>query len=113
MEWMIWMRALCLVPLVAVAMLAVLLSFWSQYAYWLHVRIREKNGTRIAISLPLPIVIIQFALRFAGRYVGEENAANLFTASELLTALGEQDEPLCKVTAVDDDDGDQVQVYIG
>ncbi len=118
--WSVWQTAsglgaffgvLCLVPLVALALLAVLLSFWSQYAYWLHVRIREKKGTRIAISLPLPIIIIQFVLRFAGRYVGEDNAANLFTASELLAALGEQDEPL--YIAVDDDDGDQVQVYIG
>jgi len=102
---------LCLTPLTVLALLAVLLSFWSQFAYWLHLRVREKDGTRIAISLPLPIVIIQLVLRFAGRFVGEHQAANLSTASELLTALGEQDEPL--YIAVDDDDGDQVQIYIG
>ena len=102
---------LCLTPLTVLALLAVLLSFWSQFAYWLHLRVREKDGTRIAISLPLPIVIIQLVLRFAGRFVGDHQAANLSTASELLTALGEQDEPL--YIAVDDDDGDQVQIYIG
>jgi hypothetical protein len=75
------------------------------------VRVREKDGTRIAISLPLPLILIRFALRIAGRYVGQKEAANLFRASELLAAMGEQDEPL--YIAVDDDDGDQVQVYIG
>jgi hypothetical protein len=102
---------LCLTPLFVLAFIAVLLSFWSQYAYWLHVRVREKGGTRIAISLPLPLILIRFALRIAGRYVGENKAANLFTASELLAAMGAQDEPL--YIAVDDDDGDQVQIYIG
>jgi hypothetical protein len=105
------MGMLCLTPLTVLALLAVLLSFWSQFAYWFHLRVQEKDGTRIAISLPLPIIIIQLVLRFAGRFVGEHQAANLFAASELLAALGEQDEPL--YIAVDDDDGDQVQIYIG
>lgn len=102
---------LCLTPLFVLAFVAVLLSFWSRFAYWLHVRVREKDGKRIAISLPLPLALIQFVLRIAGRRVDEKKAANLFTASELLEAMGEQDEPL--YIAVDDDDGDQVQIYIG
>lgn len=102
---------LCLTPLFFLAFVAVLLSFWSQYAYWLHVRVREKDGGRIAISLPMPLILIQFVLRLAGRYVSEKQAANLFTATELLAAMGEQDEPL--YISVDDDDGDQVQIYIG
>jgi len=109
--WANFFGLLCLGPLFSLAFLGLILAFWSRFAYWLHVRVREKKGRRIAISLPLPMILIKLVLRFAGRYVGEKQAANLSTASELLSALDEQGDPL--FISVDDDDGDQVQVYIG
>lgn len=99
-----------------VAVLAVVIAYWSRTATWVHVRVREAEGKRIAISLPIPIRLAGWLLPLARRFVDEEEAAHLDAAAEFLAAM--QDEmrqpgasPL--VVDVSDDDGDQVQVYIG
>jgi hypothetical protein len=118
--WAVWQMTagtalffglLCLAPFLAGSLVAALLSFWSRYAYWLHVRVQEKKGKRIAISLPIPLALLRPILRLAGRYAGPKQANNLAMAAELLAAIGAESDPL--YISVDDDDGDQVRVYIG
>lgn len=120
MIWAVWQMAagaplflglLCLLPLLTGALLATLLSFWSRYAYWLHIRVREKEGKRIAISFPIPLLLLRPILRFASRYTGPKQADNLAMAADMLAAIGAEDEPL--YISVDDEDGDRVQIYIG
>jgi hypothetical protein len=108
-----WLGFLCLGPVVALALLATIVTFWSRWAYWLHLRIKEKRGRRIAISLPLPLAMMRLILRFAGRYTGEDKSHNLSMMSALIDTLkdGGHSDPL--MLSVDDDDGDQVQIYIG
>jgi hypothetical protein len=45
------------------------------------------------------------------RYAGPKQADNLAMAVELLAAIGAESEPL--YISVDEDDGDQVRVYVG
>jgi hypothetical protein len=103
----------CLAPLFGLALLATLLTLWSRWAYWLHIRVREKKGTRIAISLPVPLRAVGSVLRFAGRRTGKAPVGNLASMSALLDSLQEtpKGEPL--MIAVDDEDGDQVRIFIG
>jgi hypothetical protein len=103
----------CLVPLVGLALAATLLTLWSRWAYWLHIRVHEKRGKRIAISLPVPLRLMGFVLRFAGNRTGHSQTGNLAAAATLLEGLQEapKGEPL--MIAVDDEDGDQVRIFIG
>ena len=98
------------------AFLAVVLAFFSRRAAWLHVRVKEKDGRNINISLPLPLRLAQWGIRIADRFVDEQTQGHLFMASQFITAAQEtmrepDAEPL--MIDVDDDDGDHVQVYIG
>ncbi len=93
-----------------------LLAWWSRRAPWLHVRVREHGGRRIAISLPLPLQLANWGVRFARGWVDTNTQSQLDVAESFLEAAqaGWRDgstEPL--VVHVDDEDGDQVQVYIG
>jgi hypothetical protein len=103
----------CLAPLVGLALATTLLTLWSRWAYWLHIRVREKRGKRIAISLPVPLRLMGFILRFAGHRTGPGRTGNLAAAATLLESLQEapKGEPL--MIAVDDEDGDQVRIFIG
>jgi hypothetical protein len=103
----------CLAPFFGVALVATLLTLWSRWAYWIHIRVREKRGKRIAISMPVPLRLMGLILRFAGRHTGKGTPGNLASASALLESLQEtpKGEPL--MIAVDDEDGDQVRIFIG
>jgi hypothetical protein len=47
------------------AFLATLLAFFSRTAAWLHVRVKEKEGRRIAISFPLPLGLVGWGIKIA------------------------------------------------
>lgn len=100
-----------------VAALVVILAWLSQWAAWVHVRIHEQDGTRFAISLPLPLKLIQPLQGLVGavtqRFAGRETAANVDTALGMLAALGELPGGQPLSFEVDDEDGDHIQVYIG
>lgn len=97
------------------AFIATALTLWMTTVPWLHVRIRERDGKRIAISLPLPLTLVGWGLRLAHRYVDDEMAAHLDIAAELVRTTkdatsGRGVEPI--VIDVDDHD-ERVQVTIG
>ena len=96
--------------------IGVLVLGWnSRTGPWLHLRIQQKPGESpemIRISLPLPIRFTAWVLRTFGEYITGLKDSGL---DEIILALGDkskQDAPL-SIDVQDDEDGDQVRIYIG
>lgn len=108
---------LCGWTLFAGAVLVIVVGWFSQWSPWLHVRIRERGGSRIAFSLPLPLPLARSGLNAAQavvhRYSGPITAANLATAASLLELMEDMPsgEPL--TIEVDEEDGDHIRIYVG
>ena len=95
---------------------AAVVAFLSRRATWLHVRVREKEGRRIAISMPLPLRLANWGIGIARGFVDDDTRSHLTMASEFIRAAQDtMREPGAAplFIDVDDDDGDQVEVYIG
>jgi len=107
---------ICVWSFFMLAFLATLLAFFSRRATWLHVRVQEKDGHRIAISLPLPLGLAGWGIKVAHGFVDEKTRGQLDMAEAFLAAAKDElkqpgSGPM--TIDVDDDDGDKVQVYIG
>lgn len=103
---------ICVWPILLLAIAGTLLSVWSRYAPWIHVRVQQRSGRRIAISLPVPLGAARWGLRRARRYVPKQQSAQLDAAAALLDGLTPgRGDPL--MIDVDDEDGERVQVFIG
>jgi hypothetical protein len=92
---------------------ATALSAWLLSAPWLHVRIHQREGRTIAISLPVPLTLAGWGVRLARRYVDEQTSQYLDASTEFIRAMRkdrDRSQPL--VVSVDDDD-QRVQVYLG
>jgi hypothetical protein len=88
------------------------LSAWIVNAPWLHLRVHDGSGKRIAISLPLPLGLVEWGVRIAGRYVDAETSTYLDATSEMVRSLRAtgRSQPV----EIGVDEGDQrVQIYIG
>ena len=106
----------CVSSLFVLTFIMTALAFMSRSAPWVHVRIKEKQGRKIAISLPLPMGLAQWGINIARNFVPDAKQANLDMAAEFIRSArhdlrGPDTEPL--MINVDDEDGDQVQVFIG
>lgn len=101
----------CAWPLVLLATAGVFISLWSKSALWVHIRVREKAGRRVNISIPAPLRLIGRFLKFAQRYGPPSQSERLSDAQELLNEFDHTGQPL--IVNVNDEDGDQVQIYIG
>ena len=102
-----------LLLLFLVALFATVVSIWMINAPWLHVRIREGDGRRISISLPIPLLLAQWGIQIARRYVDDQTATYLDTSAEFLDVM-RKDRQHSEPIMIDVDQGDQhVQVYIG
>lgn len=86
------------------------LSWWSQQARWVHVRVKDANGSRVAISLPLPLGLAGWALRVFGRYIPNLEKKVLDELPDILTALDKEKGPT--MVEVNEKDGSRVRVYI-
>jgi len=97
-----------------VAILITLLGWWSRTSPWVHIRIRERAGNRFSLSLPLPPYgFLESILHFSKRFVDKETDQNLDLAISFLSTIKDNpsDEPIS--IDIDDEDGDQVQVFVG
>lgn len=109
--------AFCGWSVFALAALIALIGWFSQWSRWVHVRIREQDGARIAFSLPLPLgligIVTDIASVFVHKFANRETAENLELVTSLLTLMDDEplDEPL--VLDIVDEDGDHVQVFVG
>ena len=91
------------------------LSWRSRIGPWLHVRVRSKSGhglERIGVSLPLPIGLSAWGLRTFGHHIPMLDNTSI---DEVITALDQTaktNSPFY-VLVNDDEDGDEVEVFIG
>jgi hypothetical protein len=94
---------------------AVMALAWStRNLPWLHIRVHQKEGERpqrIAISLPLPLGLISWALRTFKHKIPETGNVNI---DEMVSALKyvSPDAPF-SVDVNEGKDGERVQIYIG
>jgi hypothetical protein len=91
------------------------LGLFSRSSRWIHIRIRQQPGeypSKIALSFPLPIRPMAWFIRVFGRWIPHLNNTGL---DELILALGDSASPENPLyfQVQDDEDGDQVEVYIG
>ena len=104
--WLAWIPFLIGIFVVAV-------SFQTSRSVWLHVRIKQSPGespARIAISLPLPVGLTRWFLRaFGGRIPGLKDQPYQDYA-DILDNLSPE-EPF--YVHVNDEDGEEVEVFIG
>jgi hypothetical protein len=106
----------CVLILFILTFILTALAFMSRSAPWVHVRVKEKSGRKIAISLPLPMGLAQWGINIARNFVPDAERGNLDMAAEFIRSArhdlkGPDTEPF--MINVDDEDGDQVQVFIG
>ena len=107
----IW--TLLLAPVMVISGLAAVLLYFSKDGPWLHVRVREEDGDRFAISLPFPLHLIRGAVRLAQSQVPDpEMVEKLDAAAEFLEAVEAADlqDPM---TIDVRDEGESVQIYLG
>ncbi|HNT53395.1 MAG TPA: hypothetical protein PKG95_01710 [Anaerolineaceae bacterium] len=107
-----WGFFLSWIPLL-LGVLGILL-FWQ--TRWLHLRVRQGQGKRpevIRISLPLPLTAGAWFLRsFSGVLPADLRDKHL---DEMVEGLGKsvsKDDPI-HIYVDDEEDGDQVEIYIG
>ncbi len=107
-----WFACTWLPFMLGVAVMA--LAWGTRSMPWLHLRVSQKEGQRpqrIAISLPLPLGLISWALRtFKHKIPGTGNV----NIDEMVMALKHvtPDAPL-SVDVNEGEDGERVQIYIG
>lgn len=97
------------------AIVAAALALWMMRSPWLHVRIWQNSGKRIAISLPLPFTLTGWIIRWARRFVDEDAAAHLDTAAGFLQVMrDDQSAGDAQPIVIDvDEESERVQVCIG
>jgi hypothetical protein len=96
-----------------VSALGVAVTFWMLRAPWLHVRIEERDGKRIAISLPVPLALADWGLWIARRYVDEQTAQYLDVSSEFIDIMRKDRKNADPIVVDVDEDGQRVQVFLG
>jgi len=93
----------------------MVLGWNSKTGPWIHIRVNQKPGDqpeRIAISLPLPIRFFAWTIRVFGRFIHGLETTGI---DEVILALEKTspDDPPLSIDVSDDDDGNQVKVFIG
>ena len=96
-------------------LLGIVVSWWSQTARWVHVRVHSRNGgttNRVNISMPLPIRLVGWGLRiFGDRIPGlSEHKEVRDSLPALFTELEHNREPIA--VEVNEKDGNEVKIYI-
>lgn len=104
--WLAWIPFLLGIAIIAV-------SYQTSRSVWLHVRIKQKPGEtpqRISISLPIPIKLTSWFFSAFGDKIPGLKDQPIDNFSEILETLSPE-EPF--YVHVDEDDGEEVEVFIG
>lgn len=104
--WLAWIPFLLGIAIAAV-------SFQTNKSVWLHVRVKQKPGEtpqRINISLPLPLSLTRWIFSAFGNRIPGLKDQPVEEYSEILNNLSPE-EPF--YVHVDEDDGEEVEVFIG
>lgn len=105
----------CLSPVILVGMLLTGIGIWSRSSHWIHVRVKERNGHQINISLPFPVQFAGWILTVLGPMIERrvENAdLRGLNLARLVREMGDELSPENPLMVVVDDNDDHVQVYI-
>ncbi|MGD1995134.1 MAG: hypothetical protein PVH62_00020 [Anaerolineae bacterium] len=101
---------ICGWPLFTVGVLVVALAGWMPRAHWLYLNVRQEDGSRVRLALPLPLRVLGWMLRIARPFVPQLEETG---ADEVIEALREELRAGRPVTVEVDEgeDGERVQVY--
>ncbi len=106
----------CLIVPLLLGVLLITLGAASQNSKWLYVNVDRRNAQdwprNITLAFPLPLGLTAWFLRTFGHYIQGLEKTNVDDIIQVLNATGTSDAPLI-VNANDNEDGEQVQVYIG
>ena len=106
----------CLLVPFLFGVLLIALSTGSQNAKWIYVNVDRHNAQdwprNITLGFPLPLGLTAWFLRNFGHYIHGMEKTNVDEIIQVLDATGTSDAPLI-INANDNEDGEQVQVYIG
>lgn len=103
---------LCGWPLLLVGLAGVGIGWWLRKARWLALRVRDRDGRRVALAFPVPLRPLAWALRIAGPFVPQLRGSGI---DEVVVALGQElgSGPPLVVEVSEGRDGEEVQVYLG
>lgn len=101
----------CTVPLLILGTAVVLLAWWARVARWLHLRVRDGDKD-IRISIPLPLRLAAWVLRVIRPWVPQLRET---AVDELIMAMAEEPTRgnILSVEVNDDEDDEEVKIYIG
>lgn len=102
----------CAWPLFALGVLVVVLGWWMRTARWFSLRVREEEGTKITLALPLPLGPAAWLLRIARPFVPQLRETGLDEVLKALQQELEEGQPVI-IDVDDQESGDRVQVFLG
>jgi len=97
-----------------IGVLVMAFAWGSRTAPWLHVRVQQRPGEtpqRIAISFPLPLGLVGWAVRLFGHRIPNIEGVDLQNIIKAIDESAKDGTPF--FVDVDDEDGERVQVFIG
>jgi hypothetical protein len=106
----------CLLVPLLLGILLIMLAAAGQNSKWLYVNV-DRRHTRdwprtITFGIPLPLGLAAWFLRTFGHYIRGMENTNVDEIIQILDATGTSGAPLI-VNANDDEEGENVQIYIG
>ncbi len=104
---------LCLWPIFIAALFAAGILVLAQRSTWLYLNVEEHSGTRIRLAFPLPLSLVDWAVRIARAFVPGDQLMHLETAASLANVMGNNPDRAPIFLDIDDGNGAKVQIYIG
>jgi uncharacterized membrane protein HdeD (DUF308 family) len=93
-------------------LMIVFLALWSRQASWMHLRISEGGRRKMALSFPLPLTLVAWAVRIAEPFIPQLQKTGVDDLIVALRASGSRGEPIF-IDVQDDEEGERVELYIG
>ena len=106
----------CLLVPLLFGVLLIALGAGGEGSKWLYVNVDRRNAQdwprNITLGFPLPLGLTAWFLRNFGQYIHGMAKTNVDEIIQILDATGKSGAPLI-INVNDNEDGEQVQVYIG
>ncbi len=103
---------LCLWPIFIAALFAAGILVLAQRSPWLYLNVEEGSGTRIRLAFPLPLGLVNWAVRIARQFVPGDQRLHLETAASLSNVMANIPDRAPIFFDVDAGRGVTQQIYI-